>query len=444
MTMRIFIFIGPTISETECRAHLDATYLPPVSQGDVASLLRFNPDVIGIVDGYFDQVPSVWHKEILLALSKGVRVVGAASMGALRAAELHPFGMEGVGKIFEWYRDGIIEADDEVALRHAPAEFGYIPLSEALVNIRATLDAACNDGAASESTRETLICLARAMPYWKRTFSSLLEAGLQAGLGAGALAKLRTYFAQNRIDQKKADAIALLRHIAALDSKQVAATDVRLEETGYFKGLLDSDVRLGLPGDRSQPTLGELTDFARLWLPDFVDVMKNAGQGRMNRLLANRLGVQVSKRDVEEEETAFRARHQIETEDDLQAWLVRNAATQEELMVHLEEAALEAKVRKMFAVTNNRHTLWELRESGRFESLLAAWQERDAAHPHVEAGAVSQDELFALYKNLAGDAHSETFVEAALRLGFRNKNNMLAELLKIHQHRPDRTDQRGG
>ena len=56
---------------------------------------------IGIVDGYFEGVLSVWHKEILWAMAEGIHVFGSASMGALRAAELHPFGMHGTGRIFE-------------------------------------------------------------------------------------------------------------------------------------------------------------------------------------------------------------------------------------------------------------------------------------------------------------------------------------------------------
>ena len=64
------------------------------------------PRAVGIIDGYFQQVPSVWHKEILWAMAQGVHVFGSASMGALRAAELAPFGMRGVGLIFEAYRDG--------------------------------------------------------------------------------------------------------------------------------------------------------------------------------------------------------------------------------------------------------------------------------------------------------------------------------------------------
>src|SRR5262249_22679622 len=122
---RVFVFLGPTLPVGRARELLDAVYLPPVQQGDVLRLLGRAPRVIGIVDGYFDTVPAVWHKEILLAMAEGVHVFGAASMGALRAAELHPFGMVGVGRVFECYRDGVLTADDEVAVAHGPGDTGY-------------------------------------------------------------------------------------------------------------------------------------------------------------------------------------------------------------------------------------------------------------------------------------------------------------------------------
>ena len=83
------------------------TCAPPAAQGDVYRAALSRPVAIGLVDGYFERVPAVWHKEILWALSQGIHVFGSASMGALRAAELAPFGMVGVGAIFEAYRDGI-------------------------------------------------------------------------------------------------------------------------------------------------------------------------------------------------------------------------------------------------------------------------------------------------------------------------------------------------
>ena len=100
--------------------------LPPVAVGDVLALARRRGVArIAIIDGYFERMAAVWHKEILLALERGIAVWGAASMGALRAAELAPFGMIGVGAIYRAFARGALVADDEVAVAHLPAEYGY-------------------------------------------------------------------------------------------------------------------------------------------------------------------------------------------------------------------------------------------------------------------------------------------------------------------------------
>ena len=140
--MTVMVFTGPTISAEDAAAHLDATYLPPAEQGDVYRAARERPLVIGIVDGSFERIPAVFHKEILWAMREGIHVFGAASMGALRAAELADFGMVGVGAVFEAYRSGALTDDDEVAVAHATKEASFSASSEAMVNIRATLAAA--------------------------------------------------------------------------------------------------------------------------------------------------------------------------------------------------------------------------------------------------------------------------------------------------------------
>ncbi|MBV9221159.1 MAG: tfuA protein, partial [Methylobacteriaceae bacterium] len=133
----VVVFTGPTIGHETARALAPFDYRAPVQRGDVYRAVLEEPRVIAIIDGYFEGVPAVLHKEILFALSRGIHVFGAASMGALRAAELAPFGMKGVGKIYEAFRDGILEDDDEVAVLHGPEELGYPALTEAMVNIRA-------------------------------------------------------------------------------------------------------------------------------------------------------------------------------------------------------------------------------------------------------------------------------------------------------------------
>ena len=106
-TMKVVIFLGPSLPLEEARQILDAVYLPPAQQADIVSVVGMHrPDVIGLVDGEFGQSLSVWHKEILYALDRGIHVFGASSMGALRAAETDMFGMIGVGEVYRQFASG--------------------------------------------------------------------------------------------------------------------------------------------------------------------------------------------------------------------------------------------------------------------------------------------------------------------------------------------------
>jgi hypothetical protein len=207
------IFLGPSLARSDAEALLPADYRPPVRQGDVYRAVRGGAGLIGIVDGYFHDVPSVWHKEILFALHEGVAVLGAASMGALRAAELHPFGMEGVGEIFQAFRDGRLTDDDEVAVQHGPAELGYPALSEAMVNIRATLAAAERAGVIDTALRAELEAAGKALFYPERSWGALLAAASTRGLPTAPLTALEAWLPANRVNQKRNDALALLEAV---------------------------------------------------------------------------------------------------------------------------------------------------------------------------------------------------------------------------------------
>ena len=211
--MTIFVFLGPTLSVEAARPELDAVYLPPASQGDVYRAAREQPFAVGIIDGYFERMPAVWHKEILWALSQGVRVFGAASMGALRAAELARFGMKGVGTVFDDFHSGTLEDDDEVAVIHANHDMGYRALSEALVNIRATLAAAERRGVLTPEVCRQLVGLAKGTFYPERSYPNLLARATKTGIAEHQLEALRSFVASHRVDQKRADAFALLRTV---------------------------------------------------------------------------------------------------------------------------------------------------------------------------------------------------------------------------------------
>jgi hypothetical protein len=141
---RVVVFAGPTLPrhpDAAWRSLLAACDLrPPARRGDVLRALVERPDALVLIDGYYYSVPAVTHKELRYALDAGVRVLGAASLGALRAAEMAPLGMTGVGTVYEWYRSGVLDGDDEVAILHAAAEHGYRGLTVALVELRHALE----------------------------------------------------------------------------------------------------------------------------------------------------------------------------------------------------------------------------------------------------------------------------------------------------------------
>ena len=172
MTAPVVVFLGPTLSHDDARDVIDAEYLPPAAHGDVLRAALRRPRAIGLVDGVFERVPAVWHKEILFALSEGIHVYGAASMGALRAAELDAFGMRGVGEIYHAYAEGVLEDDDEVAVAHAGVEDGFRALSDSMVDVRATLDAALAERVVTGSTAASILGRVKATFYADRLLSA--------------------------------------------------------------------------------------------------------------------------------------------------------------------------------------------------------------------------------------------------------------------------------
>lgn len=212
MSNPVIIFLGPTLPLSVARQVLAADYRPPVAQGDVLRAVQDRPAAIAIIDGYFGNVPAVWHKEILFAMSKGIPVLGAASMGALRAAELHTFGMEGVGAVFQAYADGRLEDDDEVAVTHGPAELGYPCLSEAMVNIRRTLSDAHAAGVLSIAMRRQLEEIAKDLCYRDRNYGRILREA-EEEIDPLEISAFRDWLPVGRVDQKREDALALLKQI---------------------------------------------------------------------------------------------------------------------------------------------------------------------------------------------------------------------------------------
>ena len=231
--MTTLVYVGPTLPAAEVAARLPgARVLPPVAVGDVLrAVKRGGVRRIAIIDGYFERMAAVWHKELLVALARGIEVWGAASMGALRAAELAPFGMRGIGGIYRAFASGELIADDEVAVAHLPGEYGYRATSDALVNLR---DGLARAPMLTAKTRAALVELARGRFYRERSWGQLIDDARAAGLPARQLAALGAW---PKPDRKAADARLLLRTLSRAERSRGRASVSTVPRTWALRQL---------------------------------------------------------------------------------------------------------------------------------------------------------------------------------------------------------------
>lgn len=206
--MRTIVFAGPTLVPTD--GGFD--HSGPAQLGSVFRAVEAGYRRIAIVDGAFGNVPSVWHKEILHALAGGVQVFGAASIGALRAAELYNYGMVGVGLIYRLYRSGRLVDDDELCVLHAVPELQYAPLTIPMINARLTLRRLVRHGHLTGDVAGLLCLRLRTVHFSERTADAVRTVFQRALVGGSEEAS--DLFFQNYVDQKRQDAAALLYRLA--------------------------------------------------------------------------------------------------------------------------------------------------------------------------------------------------------------------------------------
>jgi len=202
----IAVFLGPSLSQDRAAQILTANYYPPAQMGDVYRLMASGVQCIVLIDGVFHDQAPIWQRELLEAIDNGIQVIGASSMGALRAAELHTYGMNGIGTIFEWYRDHLIDGDDEVAMNHADASFGFRALSEPLVNMRYTLKQAVDEGVIVEEQCQNLIKYAKQMYYADRQYKALLTSPVMQTWPLSVQHQLEQFITHQAVNLKEKDA----------------------------------------------------------------------------------------------------------------------------------------------------------------------------------------------------------------------------------------------
>ena len=169
--MKTVVFGGPSISRSMLRARGAADVRGPIWRGDLEDCLGY--DTVVIIDGEFGQTLSVSPKEILVLLDAGKRVIGASSMGALRASELHCYGMVGIGWVYERFVRAAVRQDDDVALMYSPLDF--VPITVPMVDVEHWMERMASRGFVSRLERRRVVQAARGVFFGDRGEALLLE-----------------------------------------------------------------------------------------------------------------------------------------------------------------------------------------------------------------------------------------------------------------------------
>jgi hypothetical protein len=367
--MSAVIFAGPSIRGLDFPSRSDLLVLPPAKQGDLFRATLARPEAIGLIDGYFEGVPSVWHKEILWALSQGIRVFGGSSMGALRAAELDVFGMTGVGRIYEWYRAGVLEDDDEVALIHGPPESGFTPLSEPMVNVRATCEAAVLGGIITQRSAEAIVVAAKLLHFRERNWNGILAAASMRCSGLDGFAR---WLLTGGIDQKRLDAEALISAVIACIDKPMPpqVANFRFEWTNLWDRAVDEWAAGALlTGRPERVSPAAVLDELRLDPDRYAAHWAEALQRAVLLREADRRRLAPDRAAKLRQLARLRERLGLMRRSDLDRWLKESGLEEEQLETLMEDDARIEAVSRLPQNVIDRQILAVLRLHGEYETV---------------------------------------------------------------------------
>ena len=204
----VIIYLGPSLPLDVAKQILpEAIFRPPIRKGNIDSNPS-SPQLIGIIDGAI--APMIKPKEVLRALFRGITVLGASGIGALRAVELCPYGMIGIGTIFDWFKTGYLQNDDAVICTYDPQT--YQRFSEPQVNMIYALSQATQDNIIKPKEQQLLLQITHQIYYPNRTYE-LFFSKADATLSRRTLLNLKQYLSKRSFDLQQQDAIQLLKSI---------------------------------------------------------------------------------------------------------------------------------------------------------------------------------------------------------------------------------------
>jgi hypothetical protein len=146
--------------------------------------------------------------------------------------------------------------DDEVAVLHGPAEIDYVQVTEAMVNVRATVEHARQSGIVKPDLAAALIEITKSLFYKDRTYEAMLKLASGRGLAPAALDRFAAWLPRGQVDQKRIDAEEMLRAMIAHLEGSVSPLEVSYQFAHTFAW------------EEARQLIERTTDRPRTHLPD--------------------------------------------------------------------------------------------------------------------------------------------------------------------------------
>jgi hypothetical protein len=200
------VFVGPSLRAAAAERLLpSAVFRPPARRGDLDRVDPDRTDEVILIDGVmvYEHPPS--PSETYRLAERGVRVLGASSIGALRAVELRDHGVEGIGWVFKEFCSGRLTADDELLARLDPRTGMAETLF--LINVRYAVACLTASGALDHSRAGRFVAAIASLHFERRTRLQAEDLAASVGIEPRTFAEIMN----PRYDVKAIDAALALR-----------------------------------------------------------------------------------------------------------------------------------------------------------------------------------------------------------------------------------------
>lgn len=276
----------------------------------------------------------------------------------------------------------MVAIDDEVALEHAPATLDFVPLSEPLVNVRATLERAARMGIVSQATATGLEHAAKQLFYADRSWLAILAAGRAAGHAPDELEALGAFHRTGRVDQKRLDAVSMLSLMRAhLTDPPPVRVDFRFVHTGLWEQARRRAGDLEVLGSQPAGTYFDngLLDNLRLEGGDSWSRLRERALVRLAlHEAARQQGLRVDEERLLEVVMAFRHERHLLTPQDLERWLEQNRLDRDQFLDLMQRQARIASVKEQAGPAIDAEILRQQRVDGHYPALEARHRDKQA------------------------------------------------------------------